>query len=248
RIAPADIEPMFAVTYYSSPTELRPNSEYIREADDINQSRILRFVLQVTNHEPVLTDPEQINRHFESVEYYNSYLATHTPRAIDFFARGMDFMTLRNYPAAVTDFTKAIEITPDFTLAYMMRAIARLRGLQAASAIEKTKDAEAKSVESERLVKKSAMADIDKTISLSPDMALAHYNKGVLLLENSDYTSAINAFTKAIELRPELGEAYYNRGFAFFRLGNARAGTADLSRAGELGVVPSYSLLKRMSR
>ncbi|MDE6460707.1 MAG: tetratricopeptide repeat protein, partial [Paramuribaculum sp.] len=123
RIAPADIEPMFAVTYYSSPTELRPNSEYIREADDINQSRILRFVLQVTNHEPVLTDPEQINRHFESVEYYNSYLATHTPRAIDFFARGMDFMTLRNYPAAVTDFTKAIEVTPDFTLAYMMRSI-----------------------------------------------------------------------------------------------------------------------------
>ncbi|MBD5173461.1 MAG: tetratricopeptide repeat protein [Bacteroidales bacterium] len=249
RITPADIEPMFAVTYYSSPTELRPNSEYIREADDINRSRILRFVLQVTNHEPVLTDHEQIQRHFESVEYYNSYIATHTPRAIDFFARGMDFMTLRDYPAAVTDFTKAIEVTPDFTLAYMMRAIARLRGLQAASAMDNHSiDAGAISAESERMAKKSAMADIDKTISLSPDMAIAHYNKGVLLLENSDYTSAINAFTKAIELRPELGEAYYNRGFAFFRLGNAKAGTADLSRAGELGVVPSYSLLKRMSR
>ncbi|MDE6048766.1 MAG: tetratricopeptide repeat protein, partial [Paramuribaculum sp.] len=249
RIARADIEPMFAVTYYSSPTELRPNSEYIREADDINRSRILRFVLQVTNHEPILDDAEQIQRHFESVEYYNSYLATHTPRAIDYFARGMDFMTLRDYPAAVADFSKAIEVTPDFTLAYMMRAIARLRGLQASSAMDShSKDAGKISAETERMTKKSALADIDKTIALSPDMAIAHYNKGVLMLENSDYTSAINAFTKAIELRPELGEAYYNRGFAFFRLGNARAGTADLSRAGELGVVPSYSLLKRMSR
>lgn len=249
RVAPADIEPMFAVTYYSSPTELRPNSEYIREADDINRSRILRFVLQVTNHEPVLADAEQIQRHFESVEYYNSYLSTHTPRAIDYFARAMDFMTLKDYPNAVADFTKAIEITPDFTLAYMMRAVARLRGLQASNALDShSKDSKAPSVDSERMAKRSALADIDKTIELSPDMAVAHYNKGVLLLENGDYTSAINALTRAIELRPELGEAYYNRGFAFFRLGNARSGTADLSRAGELGVVPSYSLLKRMSR
>lgn len=249
RIAPADIEPMFAVTYYSAPTELRPNSEYIREADDINRSRILRFVLQVTNHEPVLTDQEQIQRHFESVEYYNSYLSTHTPRAIDYFARGMDFMTLRDYPSAISDFTKAIEVTPDFTLAYLMRAVAQLRGLQAASAIEPShKDSHLPAAENEKMIKKAALADIDKAISLSPDMPVAHYNKGVLLLENGDYTSAINAFTRAIELRPELGEAYYNRGFAFFRLGNARSGTADLSRAGELGVVPSYSLLKRMSR
>lgn len=249
RIAPADIEPMFTVTYYSAPTELRPNSEYIREADDINRSRILRFVLQVTNHEPVMTDQEQIQRHFESVEYYNSYLSTHTPRAIDYFGRGMDFMTLRDYPSAVSDFTKAIEVTPDFTLAYLMRAVAQLRGLQADAAIDPShKDSHIPAAENEKMIKKAALVDIDKAISLSPDMPVAHYNKGVLLLENGDYTSAINAFTRAIELRPELGEAYYNRGFAFFRLGNARSGTADLSRAGELGVVPSYSLLKRMSR
>lgn len=249
RVVPADIEPMFAATYYSSPTELRPNSEYLREADDINRSRMLRFVLQVTNHEPALTDPDEIKKHFESIEYYNSYLSTHTPRAIDYFARGMDFMTLRNYPSAVDDFTRAIETTGDFTLAYLMRAIARLRGLEASGAIYGAESAEAKlSAADETIIKKSALADIDKTIELSPETAIAHYNKGVLLLQNGDYTSAINAFSKAIELRPEFGEAYYNRGFAYFRLGNARSGSADLSHAGELGVVPSYSLLKRMSR
>lgn len=250
RLAPADIEPMFAATYYTSPTELRPNSEYLREADDINRSRLLRFVLQVTNHEPPLTDNEQIKKHFESIEYYNSYLATHTPRAIDYFARGMDFMTLRNYPGAIADFTKAIEATPDFTLAYLMRAIAKLRGLASAPAADDagTPRPAMDAAAEESIVKKSALADIDKTIELSPDMAIAHYNKGVLLLENGDYTSALNAFSKAIELRPEFGEAYYNRGFAFFRLGNARNGSADLSHAGELGVVPSYSLLKRMNR
>ena len=249
RVAPVDIEPMFAASYYSSPTELRPNSEYLREAEDINKSRLLRFILQVTNREPMLNDSEQIKKHFESIEYYNSYLSTHTPRAIDYFARGMDFITLRNYPNAIADFTKAIETTPDFTLAYLMRGIASLRGLEASKAIDDSGNSAIKDSNANiAIVKKSALADFDKTIELSPEMAIAHYNKGVLMLENGDYTSAINAFSKAIEIRPEFGEAYYNRGFAYFRLGNARSGSADLSHAGELGVVPSYSLLKRMSR
>lgn len=79
-------------------------------------------------------------------------------------------------------------------------------------------------------------------------MAIAHYNKGVILILMQDYTSALSAFNKAIELKPDFGESFYNRGYVYFRLGNRTAGTADLSKAGELGVVPSYNLLKRMSR
>lgn len=46
----------------------------------------------------------------------------------------------------------------------------------------------------------------------------------------------------------DLGEAYYNRGYLYLMLGNKDAGIADLSKAGELGIVPSYNLLKRMTR
>ena len=63
-----------------------------------------------------------------------------------------------------------------------------------------------------------------------------------------DYTSAISAYTKAIELKPDLGEAFYNRGYLYLKLGNRDAGVTDLSKAGELGIVPSYNLLKRMTR
>ena len=63
-----------------------------------------------------------------------------------------------------------------------------------------------------------------------------------------DYTSSISAFSKAVELKRDLGEAYYNRGLSYFSLGNKALGTADLSKAGELGISPSYSVLKRMSR
>lgn len=245
RATPVDIEPMFAATYYSSPTELRPNSEYLREADDINRTRMLRFDLQVTNREPNLTDPEQIKRHFDSVNYYNSYLSTHTPRAIDYFARGMDYLTLRDYPAAIADFSRAVETTPTFTLSYLMRAIARLREYQASRSLENSSGVS--NSEREKMIYRYALEDLNKTIELSPEMAIAHFNKGVLMLETGDFTSAISAFSRSLEIRPEFGEAYYNRGYAYFRLGNAKAGSKDLSRAGELGVVPSYSLLKRMA-
>ena len=62
-----------------------------------------------------------------------------------------------------------------------------------------------------------------------------------------DFTSALSAFNKAIELKPDFGEAFYNRGYVYFKLGNRANGTADLSKAGELGIVPSYNLLKRMN-
>lgn len=245
-----ELEPMFTVTYYTSPTELKPTGDYLREVDDLNRTNALRYVLQVTNHEYALTDADEINRHFQSIEYYNSYLSTHTPRAIDYFGRAMDQLTLRNYPAAIADLDKAIAVAPDFTVAYFMRAIARrcqLRGHSDTSSSGSSYTSEL-GVATQKVELQKVMDDIDKVIELSPSMAIAYYNKGVLFAEMRDFTSALRSFNKAIELKPNFGEAYYNRGFVYFQLGNRQAGSADLSKAGELGIVPSYNLLKRMSR
>ena len=69
-----------------------------------------------------------------------------------------------------------------------------------------------------------------------------------MLVEAGDLTSALSAYSKAIDLKPDFGEAYYNRGYLYMRLGNKDAGVENLSKAGELGIVPSYNLLKRMTR
>ena len=63
-----------------------------------------------------------------------------------------------------------------------------------------------------------------------------------------DFTSAISCYTTAIEQQPDLAEAYYNRGLMYLRMGNKTLGVADLSQAGELGILPSYNVLKRMTR
>lgn len=247
-----ELEPVFVVTYYTSPTELKPSGDYMKEADDVNNTRVLRFLLQVTNHEAPLDDEADIRRHFESVDYYTSYISTHAPRAIDFFGRGMDFMTVRDYTRAVADFTEAAKLAPDFTLAYFMRAIARLREAEGdAGTASSGPHPSALSVSSPRgkqYAAREAIADLDTVLTLSPHLAIAHFNKGVIYATQGDYTSALSAFNRAIELKPEMGEAYYNRGYVYFKLGNGNAGAADLSHAGQLGIVPSYSLLKRMRR
>ncbi|MDE6484296.1 MAG: tetratricopeptide repeat protein [Duncaniella sp.] len=248
-----EIEPMFALTYYTSPTELKQSGDYIKEADEVNSTRALRFLLQVTNHIPAMNDEDVIRAHFSSIDYYTSYLSTHKARPIDYFGRAMDYITTRNYTQAITDLDRAIALAPDFTVAYLMRADARAQSIMTDISDEPDKSAPAGAQATlasheARDGWQMVIDDLDMVAKLSPQMAIAHYNKGVVLTRLQDYTSALRAFTRAIELKPDFGEAYYNRGYVYLHLGNRDAGTSDLSKAGELGIVPSYNLLKRMNR
>lgn len=232
-----ELEPIFALTYYTSPTELKPSAYYMKEVDDVNTTRMLRFLLQITNDDVAPSEETGINRHFQSIEYYNSYIATHSPRAIDYFARAMDFVVLRDYVSALNDLNRALELTPDFALGYFERGVARYKMLKAGN------NTEAAPVQAEI---RAVVADFDKAIELSPRMAFAYFNKANVYAELGDYTSALTAYNKAIELKPDFGEAYYNRGYVYFQLGDRERGSSNLSKAGELGIMPSYNLLKRM--
>lgn len=241
------IEPDFVAAYYSSPTELAPSTYYMQEIDRLNATRQLRFMLQITNHQPELDDESLIQRHFQSIDYYNSWLATHTPRAIDYFARAMDQFTLHNYEGAIEDFDRAVALTSDFALAYFMRAVARSQYESPISTDGQTQTTAAP-LNPGKIRLSMILDDYDKFIELSPRSPFAHFNKGNIYVNSGDLTSALSAYSRAIELKPDFGEAYYNRGYVYFKLGNREAGTADLSRAGELGILPSYNLLKRMNR
>lgn len=238
----------FAVAYYTAPTELAPSTYYMAEADRINESRRLPMVLQVTNSEPQLDDESVIASHFKLLEQYNAKLTAEASAALDYFGRAMEHMTLHNYEAAIADFSAAISANSDFTLAYFMRAVARHRHLQsAASSATKPADPLLAATEG-RMHYADIIADYDAVITLSPRSPLALFNKGNIYLETGDYTSALAAYTEAIALKSDFGEAFYNRGYVYFKLGNRQAGTADLSHAGEMGIIPSYNLLKRMAQ
>ena len=62
-----------------------------------------------------------------------------------------------------------------------------------------------------------------------------------------DYRSAIADYNMAILLNPDFADAYFNRGLTHIFLGNNKLGISDLSKAGELGSVSAYNVIKRFT-
>ncbi len=250
--------PMFTLSYYSSDDNLGGGTRYIREIGDINDSRLLPASLAIISGESQLGE-DDIKRHFASIEYYNSLLAGAKPRSVDYFARGLEYLLVKNPDAAVADADAAIAQSPQFMLAYMLRAdahymqylMAQARDAGGAELLVPAPDAKSQAMLRQRqdvTVLAQMMSDLDEALNLSPKNVYAHFNKGNVYMLQGDYTSAISCYSAAIELKPDLGEAYYNRGLMYLRMGNKSLGIADLSKAGELGVLPSYNVLKRMTR
>lgn len=248
-------EPMVLLTYYVRDNKLNGNTYYMREVAEVNDSRLLPATLSLVSGDQRLGEQE-INRHFASIEYYNSLLSGAKPRAVDYFARGMDYLMVRDPDAAIADADRAIAASPEFTLAYFLRANARYmkyRMAQSGAEVDQvtTTDVKAQAMlhqreEAEAL--QQVVADLDQVLKRSPKNVYAHFDKGNAYMLMNDYTGAISSFTKALEVKPDLGEAYYNRGLMYLRLGNKNLGIADLSKAGELGILPSYNVLKRMTK
>ena len=250
--------PMFMLSYYAKDNKLKGNTYYIREIGDVNETRLLPGTLTLVGGEPQLGE-EDIQRHFANIEYYNSLLSGAKPRSIDYFARGIDYLLVKNPEAAISDADAAIRLSGQFMLAYFLRADAHYLQYRMAQKRDASTDellTGAPDAKSQAMLRQRQdvtnldlmLADLDQVLKLSPKNVFAHYNKGNVYMLQGDFTSAISCYTTAIELKPDLGEAYYNRGLMYLRMGNKEMGVADLSKAGELGVLPSYNVLKRMSR
>lgn len=241
-----EIEPMMLLSFYSSPTELQQNTYYVREVDDLNATRSLRFMLVVTNRVPTI-DETQADKHFQSIEYYNSYLSTHKPRPVDYIGRALDFITVRDYRNAEKDAERTIEMAPDLALAYMVRAQARY-GSYLLDRENATKTDGVAAAALSRKALDGIAEDYRKVLELSPRTPVAWFNLGNVLFELEDFAGASDAYSKAIDLKPDFGEAFYNRGYIALRSGDRANGIVDLSKAGELGIVPAYNLIKRISK
>ena len=219
---PVRVEDSYVLSYYDRTTELRTDAFYQKELDELNSSLYLRDRLFMTNAEHKLIEQE-IEKQFELIRHYTALLNNGDKRAVDYFGRAISYM-----------------------MAYFVKACAR-------EAQERSRRVSSEKSNRDDIMAENAryaeiVADYDKAVELSPRLIYAYFNKGNLFYMRDDYTSAISCYTKAIEIKQDFGEAYYNRGIAFFRMGNFDKGMADLSRAGELGIMSSYNLIKRMRR
>ena len=144
---------------------------------------------------------------------------------------------------AIADYTKAIELKPDYADAYYHRGLAK-----------QAKCSFGGFVWTERGELDEAIADYTKAIELKPDYADAYYHRGLakqasgdvahatgLLYRphkgkeaKGDVADAIADYTKAIELKPDYADAYYNRGLAKQAEGDLDGARVDCTKAIEL--------------
>lgn len=223
----ANLEPEYVISFIDSPTSLKSTSNYFKEIEEFNRNGYLAERLYLSAGMAQPEGESGYNNIFRIADRYEQISAAGRARPADWLALGVARTMLKDYDAAILALDKAIESSPDFAIAYMARAYAR----------SQNNDSHALTL---------VIADYDRALHCNPRLVYAWHNKGNLYYEIGDYTSALECYTKALELDSELGAVYFNRGLTYLRMGNKRAAFSDLSRAGELGVLPSYNLLKRM--
>ena len=91
----------------------------------------------------------------------------------------------------------------------------------------------------------AAIDDMLSAAERSADFPYVYYNLGNLYCLSGDLPASVANYTRALELYPYLKEAYYNRGLVQIFLKDKEKGCQDISKAGELGVEESYSVIKK---
>ena len=86
--------------------------------------------------------------------------------------------------------------------------------------------------------------DYDKCLELDPGFVYAAFNKANLLAKNGRIEEAIELYTEVLEKDNHLSQAYFNRGLLYIYIGRKALAASDLSRAGELGLIDAYNIIK----
>jgi len=258
-----ELLPLCVVTCYEKENGLTRNVMYHHDIDDINQRGALPRQLIVTTAESALTE-EQIEFHFADIDEQTKQVASsmaddgdgasQQASAIHWFARGMDFYLVQDFISAIADYSSAIAADGGLWMAYFNRAVARFKQAQIdGENVEnqttdfRVADMAATGENSQYASFQLCLADLSKVIDLAPDFSFAWYDRANVYAMLHDYQAAIADYNEVIAMNPTFAEAYYNRGLTRLFLGQNEEGTADLSKAGELGLYGAYNLIKRFA-
>jgi tetratricopeptide (TPR) repeat protein len=127
----------------------------------------------------------------------------HPKKAEAYYYIANSFRKQNNLEAALTNYTKAIEVRPEFPQALMERGTLYME--------QKRYDL--------------AVPDFQKVVQLAPDNIDAHYQLGMAYSLLQNYQAAIPELTRVIELNPQHAYGHYYLGLAYSKIkqpGNAQ--------------------------
>ena len=150
----------------------------------------------------------ELNRYHEARDVYTKVIQVN-PHPFVYKDRGRLQTILGDYQAAVTDFTKAIELMPDLAEAYTGRGSVLI-------VIGKNQE---------------ALTDFNQAIRLAPNDSKAYKLRGILLNKIGRNQEALADFNQALLLNPKDVEAYSIRGPVYAELGEFQNALGDCNKA-----------------
>jgi protein O-mannosyl-transferase len=160
--------------------------------------------------------------------------------------RGVIFMNEKKFDKAIDDFSKAIQLNPNFIQAYQNRGIIYMNQNKydlALSDINKTLENNPKDFNAlnnrgtiylNEKRNEEALNDFSKAIEIAPNYYQAYFNRGTVYYRVQKFDEAISDLTTAITLNPDFADTYYARGWARFNKGDKADACTDIKQAASL--------------
>ncbi len=184
---------------------------------------IIFILLSSVNTNAQNKTADNLNRlgitHFDSLNYVAAINCFTKAISLDsanneyYSNRAMCYFSMKQYPQALVDIDKALNLKRDFPGAYYLRGNIK----------NKSSDPE------------GAHKDFTKELIFNPGCFKCYYNIGNIYLEKKDYTLAIEMFAKCSSIEPTFSEAYNNSGIAHYKMKNKIKACEDWKKAFELG-------------
>jgi tetratricopeptide (TPR) repeat protein len=182
----------------------------------------------------------KLKRYQEALEVLDQAIGlNHNPGlAYSYYLRGAVHSELQRPDEALADYTRSIELDPDFAPAYYNYGVLLFqRNLWRESLAYIEKAAQLGHPQGPELG-----ALLKRHIEVARDAAVAYYNRGVESNNKQRYDEALADYTQAIKIDPGYAPAYANRGCIYTDLQRYDEALADLSRSVQLDptLAPAY--------
>lgn len=141
-----------------------------------------------------------------------------------YFFRGNTKKIFEDFHGAMKDYNMVIDINPEYSEAYYERGNVKFSLQDYYGAIE----------------------DFSEAITLNENHVNAYYQRGQARRELEAYKDAINDCTQILQIHPRNVDAYFLRGVLRIEHGLMQEGCLDLSKAGELGDLKAYEMIRNV--
>jgi len=146
--------------------------------------------------------------------------------AAEYIQLGNDSLNQGDFQEAIFDYTKAIDINPNFAKAYDNRGV----------------------VYAEQGFLTPAIADFTMAIANDSKDAEAYNNRGHAYAEQGNFDQAISDYTKAIRINALYVKAYDNRAVVFLGLKEYDKAWADVHKVKKIGGVIDIDFIRALEK